>query len=71
VTAALSPTSFVGYVSTDSIPGAPQGIFDVPAIIDIDSGTITSIAHAFLGGTFEAGFIEYPRRGDRSALTAK
>jgi len=54
VTAALSPTLFVGLVA--GIPGTPQGIFDVPAIIDIDARTVTPVAHPFMDGTFDVGF---------------
>jgi hypothetical protein len=45
VTAALSPTLFVGLVA------------GIPAIIDIDAGTITPVAHPLMDGTFDVGFM--------------
>jgi DNA-binding CsgD family transcriptional regulator len=56
VTAALSSTRFVGLVGAGSILGAPQGIFDVPVVIDLDARTVTPIAHPFMDGTFDVGF---------------
>jgi hypothetical protein len=56
VIAALSSTRFVGLVGAASIQGAPQGIFEVPVVIDLDAGTVTPVAHPFMDGTFDVGF---------------
>ncbi len=53
---ALSSTRFARPVGAASIPGALQGIFEVPVVIDLDARTVMPVAHPFMDGTFDIGF---------------